>query len=360
MQKIPLLFLLSLFACTGNRTKNCAEIQNTGTVKAYIQAETSHKIINCEASGVLFFNDSVYVVSDKPAENFSPVFSLHLKNLKNGENINYLRDPLLVNTQKLEDMSITHDKKFMLATASFDRVKTDATWDIFNSVLYWKTTENRQVKVLSPSFHENIESSLILREKIIKALDNKDIAYFKVEGIAALPNNRLLFGIRESGESYKKFDYRITILEVGYYVENDSIKLSDNLTLKYDYKPDSSLQIERPLGLSSIEYDSFNNRLLILTSYELFDSIDSKAGAYLWTIDLQCFDKNEDLQIVGTKNGEILHFPRKAEGISMIDSNSAIIIFDDDRETEKFNTYDKQFSQKRENQDFFYAIINFY
>ena len=158
----------------------------------------------------------------------------------------YLVQPLFQNTRKIEDLSPSADGKWNFATTGFDRHRPDkAAWDAFNRLLYWPVGAPDQVAVSNAETREGVTSSVGLRASIQGAMansDDKGPPYFKIEGLAALPNNRLLFGVRERGASFKDFDYTVTLLEVGYAVDEDGrISLKDNMTEAFRFQPNKAV-----------------------------------------------------------------------------------------------------------------------
>ena len=270
-------------------------------------------------------------------DKLSPVFNIPLEQMHLGKTPVYLVQPLFQNTRKIEDLSPSADGKWNFATTGFDRHRPDkAAWDAFNRLLYWPVGAPDQVAVSNAETREGVTSSVSLRASIQGAMansDDKGPPYFKIEGLAALPNNRLLFGVRERGASFKDFDYTVTLLEVGYAVNEDGrISLKDNMTEAYRFQPNELGPFPKATGLSSLHYDAANERLLILTSYESA-ATHRDIGCFLWQLPLQ-----DDLTAVAPQvfkgaDGLPLVIPHKGEAISMLDKHHALILHDDDRVT---------------------------
>lgn len=298
------------------------------------------KVLFCETSAVVFHNNRVILANDKPIPEDigSAVFSLPFKDGVPQETMpKYFTAAPFLNARKLEGLTLTPDRRFIIATTAFDRLEEGFPgWDRYNSLLIWPVGDPKSVKIVSPSHRNGIESSRELREKILVALGNKKSSdkpsYFKVEGLAAVPGDKLLLGIRELGENYKSFKYVIKVVTVSYKIQNGEMILEDDFELAYDLEP-SSLNLKYPglnddvVGLSSLEYDRENICLYLLTSIET----ESELGGYLWVVSLEDFFAKRDPSLVVNNRGEALKFFHKAEGISVIDENRVIVVYDDDR-----------------------------
>ena len=169
-----------------------------------------------------------------------------------------------------------------------------------------------------------------LRRKLSRALKSKEYpngpAYFKIEGLTAIPGGRLLFGIREIGRTYKDFDYVIKIIEVGYSFFNGAMILEDDFRLAYDFDP-SSVGLQYAIGLSSLEYDQYNNRLYILTSFEM----EAALGGFIWVLPLADFHARKAPRLVRNDTGKPFQFDHKAEGLAAIEKSRVVVVHDDDR-----------------------------
>ena len=94
------------------------------------------------------------------------------------------------------------------------------------------------------------------------------LPYFKVEGLAVLPGNRLVFGIRERGTSFKDFQYTMTLIEATYHVDNGRVVVDTPMRQIYRFDPSSVAGIPEGTGLSSLYFDRKHHRLFVLTSFE--------------------------------------------------------------------------------------------
>jgi hypothetical protein len=249
--------------------------------------------------------------------------------------LHYFTAPHLVQAVKYEDFTSTPDGKFIIATTAFDRVKSESNrWDAYNTLLIWPAGSPESVKIVSPSTNNGITSSVSLRRKLSFALKTRrypdGMPYVKVEGLAAIPGNKLLFGIREIGARYDDFEYVVMIVEASYTLVDDELVLADDFRMIYDYNPATHADLTHPVALSSIEYDRHADRLVMLTSFEASDT-DEGLGGFLWTLPLSSLRRHCAPTLVMKNDATPLMFAHKAEGIAVLDARRVLVVHDDDR-----------------------------
>lgn len=295
---------------------------NTKT-KIYDKSKIEIVTASCEPSAIAYNNNSLYFANDKSinGKQISSIFSLEYKNgnFTDKNNINFFTHPNIFLVKKFEDFAQTIDNKYILATTSFDR--NDESLE-HNSILYLNANNSNIVDFLQVKsgnkYSRKIRNYL---EKIIKK------PYFKIEGLVIIPNNKLIFGIREEGESYKKFDYVVNLISVSIEEEKNSrLFIKDDFKLIYSFK-NTKKYVNEDVGISSLAWDAFHNSILILTSFEE----QEKVGAYLWNLPLEYIEKNIDPVILLSKENQPLKFLHKAEGITFIAKDKLFVIHDDDR-----------------------------
>lgn len=324
---IYFFFQLSAFALKPSEFYN---ISSTGIINCFSQElnlvsldDKNFKSVSCEPSAVVFSNHNLIFGNDKNFnnDNISAIFSIDYRKEKinNLSNIKYFFHKNTSLVKKIEDFTLAFNKKYILATTSFDR--DDENFE-YNSIIYWNSKGKREIKFLEIKENNEIYSRDI--KKYLSKVLNK--TYFKIEGLAVTPNNKLIFGVRELGESYKNFSYVITLVSVSIFEENKKLYLSNDFKLFYNFN-NANKYVQENVGISSLTWDSFNNKLLVLTSYETND----KVGAYLWTLSLDDISHNFDMVLAMKNNSEALKFNHKAEGVTVINKNKFFIIHDDDR-----------------------------
>jgi hypothetical protein len=341
-----------------------AKITDQGVVNCFSAGLKNDKgdSVSCEPSGVVYWDHRIYFASDKGIAGLSPVFFIPYTDSLNKQDIHFIMNQELINTIKFEDLTITSDNKFIVATTAFDRVKPDHSWDNYNKLLYWESGKEDCVKVVYPSINNNLKSSVNLRKYFSEALADTifpdGMPYFKIEGLMCLPGNKLLFGVRETGRQYTDFRYRIAIIEADYTVKENTFNLDTNFRLIYDYEVPESLGIYDSIALSSLEYDKFNKRIYMLTSFEHNKSIKT-VGGYLWVLSLKNLKRNKPPELVKKANGEPFLFNHKPDGIAVIDKNTVFIVCDDDRVTSRNIIRVPGMEFIRNLNQFAYYIINF-
>ncbi|QTA85446.1 YbhB/YbcL family Raf kinase inhibitor-like protein [Desulfonema magnum] len=337
-----------------------SRIAEQGLINAFEEGlQTSEgEPVYCETSAIAYDGTDIILASDKPipGDNRSSVFSVPYEGLS-GASVTYLTASPFVNAIKYEDMTVTPDGQHVIAVTGFDRVKTDsAEWDNYNTILIWPSGSPDAVKVVSPSATDGVTSSVSLRKKLSAALTTaqfpEGVPYFKIEGLAAIPGNKLLFGIRELGENYSIFDYAVKIVSVSYEITDGEMILADDYALIYDYDPSERTELGHTVALSGIEYDKYNDRLYMITSFEEDtdgEVTDEGLGGFLWILPLDDLNAGKSLSLVYKEEGSVpLLFAHKAEGITVISKERVLVVHDDDRVLgrETVENPETQFSRK--------------
>ncbi len=315
--------------------------------------QSKDKPMWCEASAIHYDGQKLYLANDKemPDER-SSVFYWNWKNnfADTSTNANYLANPVLKKGLKYEDFASTPDGKYILLTTAFDRVKGkgNTEWDGYNSLVYWEKDEQQDVKVVS--FNGTDSTSISLREPIAKVLSTNEypegMPYFKIEGMA-VTDKKIIWGVREYGKKYDEFQYAAKLISVSYKVQNNRIVIQNDFQILADI--DVKLlapQILETVAISSIEYDKYNNRFYILTSFEDGDKI----GAYLWTATFNELQSGK-IHLMKSKDGNLIKFNNKAEDMTIVSKNKILIIHDDDRVLTEIN------GQKRKPNQAGYSLI---
>ncbi|MBE7171768.1 MAG: hypothetical protein INR73_14360 [Williamsia sp.] len=361
---LPLLLSLVLFAgCKTTKTVATgpsgngavAAVTKTGFFDCFEEGLTaSGQPVWCEASAILYDGNKFFLANDKdmPDQRSSVFYWTAKKGFADtSRSAVYLNSPVFKQAKKFEDFALTPDGRIVFLSTAFDRVKPGATdWNGYNTILYWQAGNENDPRVLSANHTDS--TSVFLRDKISKVLTSplfpQGMPYFKIEGLAAT-NDRLYFGIREEGKKFDEFSYKVKIVSVGWHVANGFIELGDDYKVLIDFNVTAaSPALKQPVGLSSIEYDQFNNRFLILTSHENGENLD----AYLWTATPSDLEKGT-LTLVKDASGNPLHFSHKGEDIAVVSKNRVVIIHDDDRVKSQVNGQTRQPNQAA------YSVVEF-
>jgi hypothetical protein len=363
-----LIFFIMLLSCHHGYLKPTRGwiISEQGLLDAFEDGLTdaNGNTVFCEASAIAYDGRNLIIGSDKPIpgdslSERSSVFYVDYSGFP-AATVEYCTAPPFVQAIKYEDFTVTPDNHYVIATTGFDRVHYAGTseWDNYNTILMWPVGHPDEVTVVSPSTADGVTSSVGLREKISSVLKTEEfpdgVPYFKIEGLAAIPGNQLLFGIRELGASYQIFDYAVMIISASYEIVDGQLLLSDDYQLVYEYDPTQELSEYGAftVGLSSIEYDRYHDRLYLLTSYEKGaegEVRDEDIGAFLWFLPLKNLKTGvaPELVLKGSDSTPLM-FAHKGEGVAVIDRRRVIIIHDDDRVLgrEKIEDPETQFSRQ--------------
>jgi hypothetical protein len=332
---VPLLF------------SQCRPIRNSVGHKGYVEAaivkegfidcfekdlKNNGQPVWCEASAILYDGKKLLIANDKDMpDTRASVFYWALQNnmLDTVAQPVYNTNAVTKRASKYEDFAqIPGNKSFFLTTA-FDRIKPAShDWDNYNTLLYFENGIESNPAIVHTNSSDS--GSVSLRYQIAKALIStafpQGVPYFKVEGLAAT-KNKLYWGIREEGKQFDSFTYKIKILAVPYTVDRGGVVLGQNFTVLADMNIDSLKPGPETIAISSIEYDPYNKRFLILTSYELRE----KLGGYLWTATEEQLQQNK-MYLVKDANGNPIHFRNKCEDVTVINKKRIIVIHDDDRQ----------------------------
>ncbi len=286
----------------------------------------------CEASAILYDGKKLIVANDKDMpDQRSSVFYWTFNNgfADTSQSPGYIISPVFKRVKKIEDFALSPDGKTVFLSTAFDRIKPDnKEWDAYNTILYWQTEKENEPKILSGDVPDS--TSVFLRSQISAALTSTEfpqgMPYFKIEGLA-VTDHQLYIGIREEGKKFDDFKYRVKIMTVPYAINNGIVSIGKECKVIADLNISAlAPSLQQPMGLSSIEYDHFNKRFLILTSYENGD----KLGAYLWTATQNELEHNK-MNLVKDGQGNPLAFSNKSEDIAIVNTRKIIIIHDDDR-----------------------------
>lgn len=296
------------------------------------------KAVNAEVSAVAWDGKRLVLASDKPipGEGRSSVFALECHGGRpQPRTLVYYTAPLIRATRKYEDFALTVDGAYVIGTTGFDRVDPHSTdKNHYNQLLMWPCDDPDAAHVVAASEDGGMRSSVELRRHLEEVVE---APYFKIEGLAAIPaaeggDDLLLFGVREVGRDHADFDYTCQIIGVPHRIEDGDLVFTGDFRIVYDFDPTQWDGVRHVVGLSSLEYDPFNHRLLLLTSFESTDDEGQPmTGGYLWDIALDDFHARRDPELVHGRDGEVLEFANKAEGVAVIDERLVLVAYDPDR-----------------------------
>lgn len=299
------------------------------------------KTVNAEISAVAWDGKRLVMASDKPipGAHRSAVFALECNRERRPQahTLTYYTAPLIRSAKKYEDFALTVSGDHIVATTGFDRYAADsAESHQYNQLLVWPSGRPEQARVVADTEDDGIDSSVGLRKQLAALLG---APYFKIEGLATVPgadgDDLLLFGVREIGQNFDDFRYAVCLVGAPYRLHGDDLVFTGDFSVLYDFDPTGWPGLRHVVGVSSLEYDAPNNRLYILTSFEVTNADGTPAnGGYLWAVSMDAFHARRDPQLIANEHGEPLEFANKAEGLAVIDGRHVLIAYDPDRHLE--------------------------
>lgn len=317
-----------------------AQVVKTGLLNCYQNGMKADSInyIYAETSAAMKIGDQILIAIDKPVPaTVSPVFTVPvadvLGNPKYGNSLNYVMSKPFQKVLKIEAFAKSPSDSLFFATTAFDRIRgSSADWDGYNALLTWQAKDLSDVEYVAGTDRDNVTSSRDLRFSIQKALTTKQFPngapYFKIEALAILPGNRLIFGVREIGESYQKFDYSFTLLETTFTNNRMGIQVDPSFKKVYEFQP---IVNGHQMGISDLVYHAATNSLLALTTFE--DGTDEKTKTFassLWVLPLSRLEKGE-APLPVMNDGKQFELSYKAEGFTFLDDRTLFVICDEDR-----------------------------
>ncbi len=320
--------------------------------------------VSCELSGIAYYHDSVFFVSDKRIPGTTSFFGGPFQVPFRRKDFTHYGEEYIMNARKLEDMAVSPRQKYMFVITGFDRIDAQPSDNDYYNMLIVRNLNYAGEALAFPETRAGRKSSLRLRRMIKEALKTRlfprGFPYFKVGGIAVTDDNYFLIGIREFGKSHREGEHEstITILGAKYKIEENNLIFTSELKVLYRFKPNNHYLIEHEVGLSGLEYDVFNKRLLILTSFKKGLS-DEGLGGYMWVLPIMDFKLQNPPSIVRNKDGTPFKFAHKCEGVTILDPVKALVIHDDDRITGSDFVVDARSQFKRELNEAAYTILYF-
>lgn len=317
---------------------------------------------SCEGSAVVFDGERLLVASDKqiPGARRSSLFEVPFapsgapagpggpdgSSPRLGRNATrYLEAAPYAGARKLEDASLDPGEGRVFLSTGFDRVKPGGdAWDGYNVLLTYPAGAPEAPQVIGVDDRE-VETSVELRDLLGAQLPTRDhpggAPYFKVEGIAAAPGRRLLFGIRELGTTYQAFEYAVIIVEARWRETDAGRIVLDPASFRTVYRIDDLWIEGHRVGLSSLEYDPQHDRYLLLVSYE-HEGLDAPSGeaegalgGFLLTLGAEALSSGALPSPVIGPSGRPIHFLNKPEGLTRLGPDHWLVLFDDDRILER-------------------------
>jgi hypothetical protein len=346
-QAVVLVALAALVSCSKAPSELVGRIAQIGLMDCFEAStvDANGRPLSCESSAVEIVNGRALVISDKetPDELPSPILWLPLEppwpDLVASANIRHESTATIRGTRKIEGLTKSAEGDLVFATSDFDWPPDgqSAEPDLYNRLLYWPIGHVDQAAIANPTSNGDVVSSVSLRPQFIAALKSESYPsgppYFKIEGLVAMPNRELWFGVREVGPDYEHPDYTVTILKASYSKSDDGT-VAVRPPFSVVTRVDTSVRLPSTdrLGLSSLA--RHDDALAMLTSRE---APEGQAGheSYIWVARLSA-RAALDFQVVAGANGQPLKLPCKAEGIDFVTASRLLVVCDEDRSPSTF------------------------
>ena len=372
LAKWMLIFSLGLYGCTAGRkiepdTGVKARVLSLDLLDCFESGLTDEKgkPVFCEASAVLNLGDKLVIANDKyiPGEGHNNVFSIDPVKVKNPRELSASVMPygrgLFNEASKLESLAGNAAGDLFFAASAFDRIQTDSkAWDSYNMLFYWEKGKEDKPRLLYSTEDEGIYSSKSLRPVFQTILRNwrypRGVSYFKIEGLTVLPDNSLLFGIRETGSDYQNAHPVFMIARAKFIKSPNGVTVDPVVEKIYEFETANVKELDKTPGISSLEYHEASNSIFIMTSWE---KEGEPLETYFWNLPMESLRKQLPPILIRDDQGKPFSLPFKAEGISFLSSKTAFVICDEDKILSTVQT--KAGQVERQPHQAVYALLRF-
>ncbi len=291
---VVVVVLAALVSCSKAPSDLVGRIAQIGLMDCFEASTVDAKgrALSCEPSAVEIVRGRALVVSDKETSDElpSPILWLKLEQpwpeVVSSTDIRHESTATIRGTRKIEGLTKSAEGDLVFAASDFDWPPDgrSAEPDLYNRLLYWPIGNVAQAAIANPTSNGDVVSSVSLRPYFTAALKSDKYPsgppYFKIEGLVAMPNRELWFGVREVGPDYEHPDYTITILKVSYSKSDDgTVAVRPPFSVVTRVDPSARLPSTDRLGLSSLA--RHDDALAMLTSRE---APEGELGheSYIW------------------------------------------------------------------------------
>ena len=351
----------ALLSCSEAPSEAVGRIAQIGLVDCFESSAVDAKgrPLSCEPSAIEIVGDRALVISDKETPHGLPSPTMWLPLAQpwpdrvSSSDIRHEPDATIRGTRKIEALATSAEGDLVFATSDFDWPPDDTSPepDRYNRLLYWPIARVDQVAIANPTTNGDVVSSVSLRRYFTAALKSRAYPsgppYFKIEGLVAMADRELWFGVREVGPDYEHPDYTVTILSASYSKSADgTVALRPPFSVVTRVDPAAELPSTDRLGLSGLT--RHDDALAMLTSRE---APEGQVGheSYIWLADLSA-RPGLDLQVLADADGRPLKLPCKAEGVDFVDPGRLLVVCDEDRSPSTFARSDGERLTRRPDQ----------
>lgn len=337
---LHILFFLGLtLGHAGATGRYPGTIVEHGLLDCFPEGSTdeSGKALLASPSAAMVYRGRLLAACDKPT--LSPGLSAVIEfTIPSGDKPKptYWMHPIFRETKKYESATQTLDGKYGFLATGFSAIAPLKPIDApYNRLLFFPLDNPEAVQIVEADDSLGEACSVSVSQNIRKALATQKYPtgprYFNLEGLSVIPGSKLLLGIRQLGQGYDDFSYVGKIIQVSFKITNGQLQLGTDYKLVYEFDFKQVEGIRHNIGISSLEYDPYGDRLYLVTAYEEDDaSTDKDLGAYLWVLPMQDFKKGLAPTLVRKADGKPLLFAHKMEGLGILGKNKVIVVADDD------------------------------
>ncbi len=275
-----------------------------------------------EGSSVLYNGKDILVSLKKSIKEVSSTASIEFSKTFMNNPVRYSTNQLFQNLI-VKDFTLTFDKKFSFALVC----SPDQTND---QLVFWTFMNPEDIKPIKPNPGENFT----LKSAILNSLNlhfKDSIINFKLDGLAALPNNKLLIGVTEVTNERDQNSSVFTLIEVGYTITNQGIVfLKNDFRLALNFETFENDRIRENISLVAMEFDPDNSRILFLTKFTNIKR-ETDMGGYLLGMSLYNIQLGEGYPyIFENSNGNVFVFDHQPGGLTYVNRNIFFILNDDE------------------------------
>lgn len=314
------------------------EITEQGLIDCFTAGtlDEKGKPASCETSAIAVTGQAILIATDKaPPSPYSQVLSLASADLIHGvvatASVHHVDAGWLREIRKIEEMSVAAEGDLLFVTTDFDWPPEpgNSEPDRYNVLVAADPANLNDAQIVAPSTNLGVTSSVKLRAAFQHALANANFPegppYFKLEGLTALPNRRMIFGIRETGASYENPTYGMTLLSGGYTLTGGEVALEDGLVVERVPVPVELSIVATKLGLSALAYDARRHGVWIVATIEGKEGVAPHSSYLFWKAN------GKEAKLMKSRSGEILKISFKVEGLAVLPDGSLLGVCDEDR-----------------------------
>lgn len=340
--RAPALRLLAgLLALSGLAGCNPAvlrgEVHETGLIActAPDAVDLAGKPVGCESSAIAVVGDRLLAANDK-APVAGPLVSVPVSGLSGRiahESVRVESPAWAAGIRKIEDMAPLHGHGRTLVTTAFDRTPETGGKDgaRYNVLLSVRDASLDDARVIAPGTMDGVTTSMPLRQVLAAGLADEAFPdgppYFKIEGLAFVPPDTLMFGFREIGRRFDEPTYLMRILAGRVTFGADGAMVAPDTFLAIDLeRPRGSLD---GVGLSALAWDPYRRGTWVAASLERAEGAPLRSEVHF--LPDRHRDRGRLKPLRGPRGRDPLVIPHKVEGLVVLDRHTLLAICDEDR-----------------------------